>query len=673
VTAVETHVDEVEKAQSDHGGTRKSWRLATWEVRLFAVSVVATLTPVIVATARAVQRGWLPLGDDADVQVRSFDVFTRNIPLVGASTSASASYGSNLNHPGPLLFDLFAVPTHLGGSAGLAIGVALLNCAALVAVAVFAHRRGGPLVGAAVMSVTAVLLWAFGSETLYAPWQGFSILLPFLFFVVLVWSTASGDLIALPLMAFVGSLVLQTHLTYSVLAPALGGWAVLALAVTLRGDRRDDPEHWPARRHRAVVAAVLAVVIGVLTWIQPLVQEFTSHGTGNLTLLIRSALHPHAPYVGYATGAKLLASVVSIPPWWFRPSFVHTFQTLSGWTFPSAGATVASLAVLGGVLAACAWEARRAGNRPLGRAIVTAGVAVVAAWATTAHVNQYGVPVQFGIYVPHTLRFLWPVAAFVFVAILLTVVDRVRGWQMPTLPLVAALATVAVVFGALNIPAAQATGPNSQEWAIPTLRALDRQLGALSPHRPLLVDEPFEHFGTPYAAGLVVELQRRGVPFIAKDPSLVARYGPGRRFNGHNATAALVMRTGDAALTAPLGTRRVAFTVGLDRRDRQALLAVQSSVQAYIQRTGIRLTPGGAEAVRVGELTSLVPKTFVQYPEAAGLLASGQLVTMAQGHDLVLSRPWSAVFTRYAALEQSWDRGTVALFVGPLGRGGKIP
>ena len=219
MTAVETHVDEVEKAQSDHGGTRKSWRLATWEVRLFAVSVVATLTPVIVATARAVQRGWLPLGDDADVQVRSFDVFTRNIPLVGASTSASASYGSNLNHPGPLLFDLFAVPTHLGGSAGLAIGVALLNCAVLVAVAVFAHRRGGPLVGAAVMSVTAVLLWAFGSETLYAPWQGFSILLPFLFFVVLVWSTASGDLIALPLMAFVGSLVLQTHLTYSVLAP----------------------------------------------------------------------------------------------------------------------------------------------------------------------------------------------------------------------------------------------------------------------------------------------------------------------------------------------------------------------------------------------------------------------------------------------------------------------
>jgi hypothetical protein len=672
VTAVDAPVGE-DSEKRDRDGARPSRRFATWSVQFFGISVVAALTPVVVATARALHRGWLPLGDDADVQIRSFDVFTHNIPLVGGSTSAAGFYGTNINHPGPLLFDLLAVPTHLGGSSGLAIGVALLNCAALLGVAVFAYRRGGPLVGATVMAVAAALVWAYGSETLFAPWQGFSVLFPFLLLLVLAWSTACGDLVALPIIAFVGSLVLQTHLTYSVLAPALLAWALVGLFITLRGWRRDQPERWPVRRRRAVQAGGLAAAVLLLAWSQPLIQEFTSSGSGNLTLLIRSALHPQAPYVGYGTGAKLLGSVLSIPPWWLRPSFVHTFQTLNGWTFPSAGVTVASLLVVGVALSACAWEARRTHNGLLGRAIATAGVAIVAAWATTSHVNQHSLPVQFAIYVPHTLRFLWPVAAFAFLVILLTVVDRLRGWRVPTPGLVATLATTAVAFSALAIPTAQATGPNSLEWAIPTLRTLDHQLGGLDPRHTLLIDEPFQHFGTPYAAGLMTELQRRGVPFVGKDPTLITRYGPGRRFDGHNASTALVMRTGNGALTTPPGTSRVALALGLGRRDREELVKLRSWVQTYVRRNGIRLSARGAQAVRVGELTMLVPKEGVQYPDVDTLLESGQLVSMVQAGDLVLPRSGRPRFDRYATLEQTWDRATVALFVGRLGPGGKIP
>jgi len=201
---------------------------------------------------------------------------------------------------------------------------------------------------------------------------------------------------------------------------------------------------------------------------------------------------------------------------------------------------------------------------------------------------------------------------------------------------------------------------------------VNRQLGVL-PHRPLLVDDPFDHFGTPYAAGVMVELQRRGIPFVGKEPSLVARYGPRRRFNGHNASTALVMRTGDAALVAPPGTRRVALAEGLGRREREELLNLQASVRDFLMREGVRLTPGGERTARLGGLANFTPTLTVQYPNVDALLASSELVSMVENHYLVLNATWRQVFARYAALQQAWDRGTVALFVGPLGPGGRIP
>src|ERR687891_74106 len=95
-------------------------------------------------------------------------------------TTASQTAGTDVHHPGPLLFDLLALPARLGnGSAGFAVGVGLMNVLAVVGIAVFARRQGGPVVASAAVMVTAVLAWSMGSELLYEPWQPHALLLPF--------------------------------------------------------------------------------------------------------------------------------------------------------------------------------------------------------------------------------------------------------------------------------------------------------------------------------------------------------------------------------------------------------------------------------------------------------------------------------------------------------------
>jgi hypothetical protein len=638
--------------------------------RLFVASVVVAAVPVVVATLRAMGRHWIPIGDDGFFAVRSLDVFGHHIPLLGTWSSSSLSYHANLNNPGPLLFDALAVPVKvLGPNTGLAVGVALLNLAAIGAIAVFAYRRGGVLLGTLAMTVTTVLCWSMGSELLFEPWQPHVLLLPFLLFLVLIWSVACGDLVALPFAVFVGSFVLETHLTYSVLVPVLVLFAVVALAIALRRDRARDPDRWPDRRRHLVRISALTAVVGVAAWTQPIIEQFTSAGKGNLTRLVDATRASGVHTVGSSLGARLAAAVIALPPWWFRPSVTDTFQP-PGWHPPSLALAVASLVVTVGILAACTWVGRRVGDRTIVLAVVTATVALLVAIITVAKS-----PITlFGAYTPHGLRFLWPIAAFLFFAILATIVTRVRASRLATVRrgpewLVGGLVLVAVVFGALNLPYASfGDGPNSQEWAIPAQRQLQARMSSLDGHGPLLIDDLFlGAFADPYGGAVLVDLQQRGVSFVARDPGLVRQLGPDRQFTGRNATAALLLRIGDATRVSPAGSRRVAFGEGLSTRDQQELARLHRQLAGYLRRTGVQLNPRGQDALRrgnlanVGALPSLGPGLD---PEP--LFTSRELGLMVDQHDLILDPPWSARFARYSQLQGNWDRETVALFVGPI-------
>jgi hypothetical protein len=340
--------------------------------------------------------------------------------------------------------------------------------------------------------------------------------------------------------AAVGSLVVQTHLSYVLLVPLLGGLGVVGLFFWLRQERRDTGA-WPARRRHALRFAALGGAVLAVCWIQPLIEQFTSDGRGNLTRLADSLRASDADTVGYGFGTRVIATVVSLPPWWFRPSMNEAF--IPGWRAPSLRLAVLSLVVVGGVLAWCAWDARRRHDRVCLWAVGTAIFALLTALVTAGQ----GPITVFGKVTAHTFRWLWPLAAFAFFAVVLTVARRLGRVMAPaSLTGFFALATVAVA--TLNVPFAdQGRGPNSQDFAYaqPAARDLASNMGSLEGRGPLLIDDLFRGaFADPYGAAVVAELQRRGISFVARDPVLVRQYGPARRFNGSNAEAAILLRQG---------------------------------------------------------------------------------------------------------------------------------
>jgi hypothetical protein len=630
-------------------GVDSSSPLATARLafRLFVASIVVAVVPVAVATARAIHNGWLPTGDNALFAVRARDLFTHHLPLLGSWSSASLNAGTQLNHPGPLYFDLLAVPARVVQSgAGVAFGVAFVNALCIVGIAVFAYRRGGALLGTIAMAATATLCWAMGSELLFEPWNPHSALLPFLLFLVLVWSMTCGDLVALPLAAGIGGLLVQTHLSYALLVPLLGAWGIVGLVIGLRGERSREPDAWTARRARALRLVAVAGVVLAVCWIQPLIEQFTSDGSGNLTRLVDSARSSKAGTIGLGFGTRVVATVVSLPPWWFRPSMKDAFAP--GWHEPSLGSTLLSLVVLFGVLGWCAWVSLRRRDRVSSWAIATAVAGLLAALVTA----WQGPVTVFGNVTPHTFRWLWPLGAFVFFAVASTISRRFAGSAgapKRSTWLVAGFALVTVAVAALNLPFAdEGRGPNSQEYAIPAAHDIGQQMGSLEGRGPVLVDGLFRAgFADPYGAAMVAELQRRGIPF-----------------NGRNAKAALLLRTGAAADEVPSEGRRVARGGGLSAGGQRELSQLEAQIGKYVEEGRLRLNARGQAALDAGNLPTLA-QVQGGGVDPRFLFETRELDVMIEQRLLVLDETWVGRFERYARLQRDRDRVTVALFVGP--------
>ena len=624
--------------------------------RLYGLSVVAAVVPVVVAAVRAVERGWLPVGDNGYFALRARDVLTEHHPLLGTWTSASVGTGTNFNNPGPLLFDLLALPAKLVDSgAGLVVGAALLNVASIVAIAVVARRRGGDHVGTAAMVVTALLCWSMGSELLFDPWQPHSLLLPFLLTLVLVWSVAAGDLAALPVAAGVASLVVQTHLSYGVLIAGLAAWALAGLVLHLRRARDGERDRGVGR-----ILAVTAVVVA-LCWAQPVVEQLTGDGEGNLSRLAGNVGQATDETIGYGVGTRLVASVVAAPPWWVRPSFAESLlpaddpgapaDAVRLPDLPSGPATAGLLAVVGLVLLACALVGRLRREPALVAAAVTGAVAVGAGLATAGNLPLTGLGIS-----PHQFRWLWPMGAFLALVVVITVV---RG---RTVVATGVLAAVTVAVAAANLPAYNAeSGPSSDAEVIPVVARLHQEMDDLEDGGAVLVDLRGVRFAEPFSGALFAELQRHGIEFVVDDAVDRRQVGESRAYDGENADRFLMIREGDATRTPPPGTRLVALVEGLDEAGQRRLEAAQRAVAELIDGEGVPLNERGEAAVAAGRLP------FLRQGADAEVLLAWREVDLLVTDDLVdLDARDRAVYERYADLQRRWDRQTVGLFVGPV-------
>jgi hypothetical protein len=632
-----------------------------WPVRpgiLAAVSVVAAVTPVVVATVRAVAGGWRAISDNAFFGLRAADVFTEHNPLLGVWTSASVAIGSDVNNPGPLQFDLLALPVRIGGPhAGLAVGIGLLNVASILGIAAVARRQAGaPAVVAAMLAATG-LGWAMGSELLFDPWQPHSLLYPFLCFLFMVWALASGDLVMLPWAVGLGSLIVQTHVVYALLVPALGLWGVTVAGTRWWRSRAADPQGWPGERRRACRIVLVAAVVAAVCWAQPLVEQLFGDGPGNLGRLA-AAIGDTGDAIGWGDAPRIIARVVALPPWWGRPSMTDALPEElmvpgRGRPLPSLGASLAGLAVVGGLLLGAWRAASRRGAAPAAWAAAT-GLVVLTFSLLGAASMPVGVLDVVGA---HQVRWLWPVAVFLTFAVVMVVTAGQARWsgKERVVPL---LVAATVTLGALNLPSMN-SGAGLTEFAdsIPAVRRLLPQLEVLRGEPGVLVDTTGQRFAEPYTTPVLAELQQLGVPWYTEDRGLQRYAGPSRAYHGQDVPR-LVVREGDAARTIPDGVRRVAFVEGLARGEAEELASLQAELRPFIAAGGIAVRPGTSDATGL---------TDAQWRDPDVVFYTRALVGLARDDRLDVPQRWADVLGRYGELQYRADRLTAAVFVEPQG------
>ncbi len=610
----------------------------------------AAILPIVVATIRAVAGDWVAVGDNAFFQLRAADVFTEHNPLLGTWTSASLTVGVDINNPGPLLYDALAIPVKLGGGAGLAIGVALINIAAIGGIALIARRLAGPHAVVAAMAAAAGLGWAMGSELLFEPWQPHSLLFPVLCFLMMVWALACGDLAVLPWAVGVASFIVQTHIGYALLIPALGVWGVGAAGVRLWQARRGDASAWSQRRRGAWRQVVVAGLVGIACWSQALYEQFfLNEHSGNLGRLATS-VGKAGDNVGLGDAPRFVAEIAALPPWWGRPSISRTYPGVS---LPSLGASIAGLAVVAALLVVAVLVGRRVGDARgvvAGETgLVTLVVAVVA--AATMPIGYLGVAT-------HHLRWLWPVAVFITFAIvcpLITAPGRSRAHRLGP----PALTAATVAFALLNLPTMSAgIGPSADADAIPTIRELVPQLASLRGEGSVLIDVQGQRFAEPYTVPVLVELQRLGIPWYSDKPGLLRQVGTTRTYRGA-ASVRLFVREGDRARETPPGTRRVAFVDALTDAEADELSALKDELTQVINDGALALT--GPHDL-----------SDAQIRDADYLFSSRALVGLVASDLLEVPARWSVPLRRYADLQHQSDRLTVAVFAEPLERGSRL-
>jgi hypothetical protein len=488
----------------------RRWIAANWPV--LAAGLLAA-APVILSTAHTLAVGWHPLGDDAIIAARSYDVFTTHPPLTGAYSATSVVLGEPSHHPGPLLFWLLAIPARWGGPAAMTLTVGLVNAAAAFGCVAVARRRGGLALMVVAASTIAAASASIVLRTYSDVWNPAAGLLPFTLLIFLTWSMACGDVRLLPLGVLVASFALQCHLAY---LPAVLGMTAVAIVGLVAARVR------PSRR-----SLVAAGVVLLVCWSGPLVDEI-AHRPGNAEVLVRTAFSG-TPTLGFQSGARAVTHTIGVPPWWLGGASGTGDRIGDIIRAPSALSIASAIALLA-ALAALAVLGWRRGRRDVALA---AGQALVlcAAIGTVAGGN----PTKGLLTLSLGYNLWWGTAAGAWAWLTLAVGGLVlfgpavlRRLKRP-----AALGGLATLGAALAIARLAAAGPGIdplQPRYAPMSALADRLEAALPAGRTVLVDAPGGVGFSPafdFQMGSVYALRRHGDKVItAASAPLGSAYEP---------------------------------------------------------------------------------------------------------------------------------------------------
>jgi len=537
---------------------------------------LATSLVIAFSAARGIRRGYEVIGDNALIELRGRDVLTSHHPWLGTWSSASISSGIDVNHPGPLLFEVVALPVRLfGGPAGIALAIAALQICVVWLVGWVAARTGGATAAVVAQLITALLVWTLGSELLYDPWQPNVLVLPFWLFAVSVWAVTADEVALLPLAVGVGSFAMQTHLGYLFIVPILVAFALTTAVLRRRG--RGPGRFGDLRRPVTLSVVVLAVL-----WAQPLWEQLFGPGRGNISRIVVAGTVGGSDFVpvestptGISVGLRVLGSVLALPPWWGRPGFDSTIppstwiddgseRVLDAPGLRTLGPSVIGLVILVVVIALAWRRVRRLGNRQL-----EAGFQTLAVAGAVATVTTIVTPIDILGLSPHKVRWLWVIGAFATYLLVMAVIaglgDALRHRALVGLAALSLVVVVATVPTYVN-----RSGPVYFRETYASITDLREQLDDFLEQDGVLSAVEFDAegigFAEPYTAPVMAELLRNGVEVEVADRTLARQLGPDRLLGDERvgtATLPLVfVRAGEAAAIVPPGAERIAFHDG---------------------------------------------------------------------------------------------------------------
>ena len=517
------------------------WR----DVRVWGPVAVVCL-PIVWAALRAAAGHWVPIGDDAYFTVRSRDVLTEDHPLLGAWSSGSLDLETPINNLGPTQLDLLAPFTKFAPMGGTAIGVGLINVAAIVTIARLIARVAGGRAVLPAMCAVGLLTWTMGSEMLITPRQHQAMIVPYLCLLVATWAVTAGDRWGIVVAVVAGSLVAQTHLSYPVLVAALTVLMITGQVVTSRAGTASGG------RKPFAVAAVLAALL----WIHTVVDQFA--GNGNLWHVLSGS--GDAGRAGLARGARIVAATLVSPHTFMRPGYREFDASVR---FASAWQTVVFWLALAAAIGWVTAVIRRRGLRPAAGSLV-AIVAVLAGVLDAALLPR----TTFG-YTIMNYRWLWAKGAFVLIVVFVAIGrwagsdDRDRRARS----VVAALAVVLLLAPAIaNLPRSYqhvlADQYFSEQRSIEdALGQVDGGLDEIAVDGPIVVDDSAMYFGHGYTYPLLVSMQEHGVEFRFDDAFQARRFGS-RRVSDGSETQRLRLVSGDPALALRDDPNAIAFVGG---------------------------------------------------------------------------------------------------------------
>ncbi|WP_421118961.1 hypothetical protein ACE2AJ_16570 [Aquihabitans daechungensis] len=258
--------------------------------------------------------GWQATGDTAIIGLRARDAWTGDAPLLGVPTTGDRSFGTPSNNPGPIEYwTLGATARLFGPQAGLILGIAAINAAALVGVAWLAFRRGGTELLALTAVALAGLVWTLGPVSLWDPFNSEVTTYPMLLALFAAWSVVIGDLRVLPVLVASATVAAQVHVAGAAFVAPLVAVVVISLLVVAR--RRPKA----IRRDAAYLGG--AGALGLLLWAPVIASELGS-APSNAAALWRTGTVDR-PRIGLAfLLERLYAAVAPIPAFLQRSDFL---------------------------------------------------------------------------------------------------------------------------------------------------------------------------------------------------------------------------------------------------------------------------------------------------------------------------------------------------------------